>query len=219
MFRRPYAVYRPSLSTKLTKWNYFLKRIFDFLGAGILLIFCFPLFIVIVPLITLDSPGRIFFKQTRIGLKGEKFVIWKFRTMKQNAEKLQSELEAKNEIVGGVLFKIKQDPRITRVGKYLRKYSLDEIPQLFNVLLGQMSLVGPRPLPVRDVEKMPSRYHVRHNVIPGITGLGQISGRSNCSSEEYLELDIYYIKNWSLRLDLKILLKTIPSILLKIGAF
>ena len=99
------------------------------------------------------------------------------------------------------------------------KYSLDEIPQLFNVLLGQMSLVGPRPLPVRDVEKMPSRYHARHNVIPGITGLGQISGRSNCSSEEYLELDIYYIKNWSLRLDLKILLKTIPSILLKIGAF
>ncbi len=219
MFKRSHDIYHPCLPTKLTKWNYLLKRVFDFLGAVILLTLCFPLFLVIVPLIVLDSPGTVFFKQTRIGLRGEKFVIWKFRTMKQNSEKTQSELEAKNEIAGGILFKIKHDPRITRVGKYLRKYSLDEIPQLFNVLLGQMSLVGPRPLPVRDVEKMPSMYYVRHSIVPGITGLGQISGRSNCSSEEYLEWDIYYIENWSLRLDLKILLKTIPSIFLKIGAF
>ena len=139
--------------------------------------------------------------------------------MEQNAEKLQKELEDKNDVVGGVLFKIKHDPRITKIGKYLRHYSLDEIPQLFNVLLGEMSLIGPRPLPVRDVSKMPQCYNIRHSVLPGITGLGQINGRSNCSSEEYLNWDRYYIKNWSLLLDFKILINTIPSILTKTGAF
>lgn len=220
MLEQFYCSDRSSYSLhQLKKYDYLVKRIFDYLVAGILLFLFCPLFITIIVFIVLDSPGPIFFRQTRIGLQGKKFKIWKFRTMEQNAEKLQKELEDKNDVAGGVLFKIKQDPRITKIGKYLRHYSLDEIPQLFNVLLGEMSLIGPRPLPVRDVSKMPQCYKIRHDVLPGITGLGQINGRSNCSSEEYLSWDIYYIKNWSLLLDFKILLDTIPSVLNKTGAF
>ena len=126
---------------------------FDIFIASITVILASPIYLLIALLIYLDSPGPIFYKQTRIGLKNEPFQVWKFRTMVLNADKLQKELEAKNETKDGVLFKIKDDPRITRVGKYLRQYSLDEIPQLFNVIRGEMSLVGPRPLPLRDVEK------------------------------------------------------------------
>ena len=137
-----------------------------------------------------------------------------------NAEKLQAGLEAKNEIKDGVLFKLKHDPRITRIGKFLRRYSLDELPQLFNVLLGEMSLVGPRPLPVRDVERFQTPHFIRQEVLPGITGLWQVSGRSNIDNfEDAVKLDITYIENWSLWLDLTILLKTVGVVLQKTGAY
>ena len=124
-----------------------------------------------------------------------------------------------NEVNGGVLFKIKDDPRITKIGKYLRKYSLDELPQLFNVLKGEMSLVGPRPLPVRDVQKFSPEYYLRHEVIPGITGLWQVSGRSDTDSENVFNLDFEYIQNWSLALDIQILFRTIQVVLNSKGAY
>ncbi|WP_392407317.1 sugar transferase [Chlorogloeopsis fritschii PCC 9212] len=162
----------------------------------------------------------IFFRQERIGLHGRKFKIWKFRTMVANAEKLQASLEAKNEIKDGVLFKMKDDPRVTQIGKFLRLYSLDELPQLFNVFLGEMSLVGPRPLPRRDVEKFTSHHFVRQEVLPGITGLWQVSGRSNIDNfEDAVKLDITYIENWSLWLNLTILLKTVKVVVQKTGAY
>lgn len=171
-------------------------------------------------LIKLDSPGPVFFRQERIGLHSRKFKIWKFRTMVTNAEKLQATLEAKNEIKDGVLFKMKDDPRITRVGKFLRRYSLDELPQLFNVFLGEMSLVGPRPLPMRDVEKFKTKHFIRQEVLPGITGLWQVSGRSDIDNfEDAVKLDLAYIENWSVWLDLKILLQTVNVVLHKTGAY
>ncbi|QSJ15828.1 sugar transferase [Nostoc sp. UHCC 0702] len=200
--------------------DFWLKRCFDLVCAIILLFLLSPLYLLIALLIKLDSPGPVFFKQNRIGLHCKQFKIWKFRTMVTNAEKLQAALEAKNEIKDGVLFKLKDDPRVTRVGKFLRLYSLDELPQLFNVLLGEMSLVGPRPLPVRDVERFKTTHFIRQEVLPGITGLWQVSGRSDIDNfEDGVKLDIAYIENWSLWLDLKILLKTIKVILQKTGAY
>jgi lipopolysaccharide/colanic/teichoic acid biosynthesis glycosyltransferase len=137
-----------------------------------------------------------------------------------NADKLQKELEARNEMQDGVLFKMKDDPRITRVGKFLRRSSLDELPQLFNILLGEMSLVGPRPLPIRDVQKFSEHHFIRQEVLPGITGLWQVSGRSNITSfEEVVRLDTFYIENWSIWLDLQILLRTAIVLLQKKGAY
>ncbi|HEY9903406.1 MAG TPA: sugar transferase, partial [Candidatus Sericytochromatia bacterium] len=137
-----------------------------------------------------------------------------------NADKLQKELEARNEMTDGVLFKMKDDPRITKVGKFLRRSSLDELPQLFNVVLGEMSIVGPRPLPIRDVENFSEHHFIRHEVLPGITGLWQVSGRSNITSfEEVVRLDTFYIENWSLWLDLKILAQTLIVLLQKKGAY
>ncbi|MDJ0898369.1 MAG: sugar transferase [Xenococcus sp. MO_188.B8] len=199
--------------------NFLSKRIFDVIASFILLLVLSYPMVIIALLIKLDSPGPIFYKQTRVGLKGKHFKVWKFRTMVQNASQLQQQLEAKNEVGGGVLFKIKDDPRITKVGKYLRKYSLDELPQLFNVVWGQMSLVGPRPLPVRDVKRFSRQHYFRHEVIPGITGLWQVSGRSNTDSEHVFNLDFEYIQNWSLALDFKILLKTIKVVFNHNGAY
>ena len=140
--------------------------------------------------------------------------------MVANADKLQAKLEANNEIKDGVLFKMKDDPRITRVGRILRRYSLDELPQLFNILLGEMSLVGPRPLPTRDVERFTNRHFIRQEVLPGITGLWQVSGRSTIDNfEDVVNLDMAYITNWSLWLDLKIILKTVKVVLTKDGAY
>jgi lipopolysaccharide/colanic/teichoic acid biosynthesis glycosyltransferase len=137
-----------------------------------------------------------------------------------NADQLLKELEARNEMKDGVLFKIKDDPRITRVGKFLRRTSLDELPQLINVLLGDMSLVGPRPLPLRDVQKFAEHHFIRHEVLPGITGLWQVSGRSNITSfEEVIRLDTFYIENWSFWLDVQILLRTVLVLLQKKGAY
>ncbi|MBR8839344.1 MAG: sugar transferase [Stigonema ocellatum SAG 48.90 = DSM 106950] len=204
----------------LTGSDFWIKRCFDLCCASVLLLLFSPLYLAIAVLIKLDSPGSVFFKQDRIGLHCQKFKMWKFRTMVANAEKLQATLEAKNEIKDGVLFKLKNDPRITRVGKFLRRYSLDELPQLFNVLLGEMSLVGPRPLPVRDVERFQTAHFIRQEVLPGITGLWQVSGRSNIDNfEQAVKLDIAYIENWSLWLDLTILLKTVRVVLQKTGAY
>ncbi|MBV6623683.1 MAG: sugar transferase [Rivularia sp. (in: Bacteria)] len=200
--------------------DFWIKRCFDLFCATILLILFSPLYLLIALLIKLDSPGPIFFRQERIGLHCKKFKIWKFRTMVTNAEKLQANLEAKNEIKDGVLFKMKDDPRITTIGKFLRLYSLDELPQLFNVLLGDMSLVGPRPLPIRDVEKFQTPHFIRQEVLPGITGLWQVSGRSDIEKfEDAVKLDINYIENWSILLDLRILLQTVRVVLHKTGAY
>lgn len=167
-----------------------------------------------------SSIGSVFYKQTRIGLHGSAFKVWKFRPMVTNAEELQNRLEASNEMKDNILFKIKNAPHITRVGKFLRRYSLDELPQLFNVILGEMSLVDPRPLPVRDVEKFAEHHFIRHKILPGITGLWQVSGRSDITDfEEVLRLDITYIENWSLSLDWQILLQTIIVIMKQKGAY
>jgi exopolysaccharide biosynthesis polyprenyl glycosylphosphotransferase len=200
--------------------DYWVKRCFDFCVGAFLLIGLSPVYSGLALLIKLDSPGPIFFRQTRIGLHGRKFKVWKFRTMVINADHLQAELESKNEIKDGVLFKMKDDPRITRVGRFLRRYSLDELPQLFNILLGEMSFVGPRPLPIRDVERFEEHHFIRQEVLPGITGLWQVSGRSNIETfEEAVNLDINYIANWSLWLDLKIMLKTVQVVLRQQGAY
>ncbi len=200
--------------------DYWVKRGFDLTIAAILLMVGSPILLTIALLIKLDSPGPIFFRQTRLGLKGRHIKVWKFRTMVINADQLMKELEAKNEIQGGVLFKMKDDPRVTKVGKFLRQYSLDELPQLINVLVGQMSLVGPRPLPLRDVEGFAPHHFARQNVLPGITGLWQVSGRSDIIDfENAFRLDIMYINNWSLLLDFKILLRTVQVVLNKTGAY
>ena len=204
----------------ITGFDFWAKRCFDFVVSATLLILIFPLLVVIAITIKLDSTGPFFYQQERVGLKGRRFKVLKFRTMYTNADQLIKELEARNEMKDGILFKMKDDPRITNTGKFLRRTSLDELPQLFNVLLGEMSLVGPRPLPIRDVEKFSAHHFIRHEVLPGITGLWQVSGRSNITSfEEVLRLDTFYIENWSIWLDLQILLRTVAVLLQKKGAY
>jgi exopolysaccharide biosynthesis polyprenyl glycosylphosphotransferase len=200
--------------------DYWLKRCFDFCFAFTLIILLLPVYTAIAILIKLDSPGCIFFRQNRIGLHNRPFKVWKFRTMVANADKLQAALEANNETKDGVLFKMKHDPRITRIGRFLRRYSLDELPQLFNILMGEMSLVGPRPLPMRDVERFANRHFIRQEVLPGITGLWQVSGRSDIDNfEDVVNLDMAYITNWSLWLDLQIILRTVKVVFSKSGAY
>lgn len=206
-------------SSAIVGIDFWCKRIFDLSVSGLLLVtLALPMLIIAIA-VKLDSPGCIFYKQDRVGLRGQHFQVWKFRTMIENANELQKTLEIKNEIKGGILFKIKDDPRITRIGKFLRRYSLDELPQLINVLRGEMSLVGPRPLPLRDVARLSSSHLLRHEVLPGITGLWQVSGRSNTDSKEVFNLDFIYIQNWSLILDLQILLRTVQTVLDSKGAY
>ena len=201
-------------------WDYRLKRMIDFVGATMGIVVLAPLFLALAVAIKLDSQGPAFFRQQRVGLHGKRFMVWKFRTMTADAPQRQAALETQNQTADGVLFKVKQDPRITRVGAFLRKTSLDELPQLFNVLLGQMSLVGPRPLPVRDVAKFDAWHHIRHQVLPGLTGLWQISGRSDIDSfDDIARLDLHYIDNWSLNQDLDILLETVCIVVLGKGAY
>jgi exopolysaccharide biosynthesis polyprenyl glycosylphosphotransferase len=194
------------------------KRALDIVASftGILLLT--PLFLVVGLWIKFTSPGTVFFIQERVGLSKRRFRLYKFRTMVQDAEKKLAELEDLNEVSGPV-FKIKNDPRFTPIGKFLRKTSIDELPQLFNVLKGDMSLVGPRPLPVHDYKGFDEDWHRRRfSVRPGITCLWQVNGRSNTSFDDWMKLDMEYIDNWSLALDLKILLKTIPAVLIGSGA-
>lgn len=201
-------------------FDYRLKRWLDFSLAAIATFLVIPFFLLIAITIKFSSPGPVFFRQERTGLHGKVFQVWKFRTMVVNAPTLQASLEQKNENIDGVMFKITSDPRVTSIGKFLRCTSLDELPQLFNVLLGQMSLVGPRPLPLRDTALFEPWHHVRHQVLPGITGLWQISGRSTIKSfDDAVRLDLHYIDNWSLNLDLEILLETIKIVCLGKGAY
>ena len=194
------------------------KRIIDVVGSAIALVALLPIFAVIAIAVKLDSPGRVLFVQERVGLNRRRFRAIKFRTMVTDAEKRLKGLEEKNE-VRGAAFKMRNDPRVTRVGHVLRKLSLDELPQFLNVLTGDMSLVGPRPLPVRDVERFDEQWHKRRfSVKPGLTCLWQVNGRHEISFEHWMELDLQYIDNWSLKLDFEILMKTIPAVLRGSGA-
>jgi exopolysaccharide biosynthesis polyprenyl glycosylphosphotransferase len=216
MFGRPLLVFR---TTPETSWQIITKLLLDFLGALFLIILFSPLMLFIAALVKFTSPGPAFFRQQRSGLNGAPFEILKFRTMTSNAEQLKHELAAMNEMSGPV-FKVTNDPRITRFGRWLRKYSLDELPQLFNVLRGDMSLVGPRPLPVDEVRRFSDLAHRRRlSVKPGITCLWQVKGRNQISDfKEWVRLDLEYIDNWSIWLDLKILLLTPPAVLRGTGA-
>ena len=195
-----------------------IKRALDILVSAVSLLFIAPVFLLIAVLIRATSKGPVFFIQNRVGFNKRIFKMYKFRTMVAGAEQMQEDLEDQNEVSGPV-FKIRNDPRITAVGRFLRKTSIDELPQLLNILKGEMSLVGPRPLPLRDYNGFKKDWHRRRvSVKPGVTCLWQIAGRSSITFERWMELDMKYIDRWSLWLDLKILLKTIPAVLNKTGA-
>jgi len=214
----PLLVFR---TTPETSWQGVVKQLMDFFGALLLLVLLtvIPVIPLIALAIKLTSPGPVFFRQQRSGLNGSPFTLYKFRTMVTNAEQFKQELEAMNEMSGPV-FKVTNDPRVTPIGRFLRKYSLDELPQLFNVLRTEMSLVGPRPLPVDEVKRFENLAHRRRlSVKPGLTCIWQISGRNQISDfKEWVRLDLEYIDNWSLWLDLKILIRTIPAVLIGTGA-
>jgi exopolysaccharide biosynthesis polyprenyl glycosylphosphotransferase len=203
---------------ELSRFNMLVKRVFDLVVAGFITLLVSPVLIVISVLIKLDSPGPVFFRQERMGRDGRTFHIFKFRSMKVGAERLRNELEALNEY-SGPMFKIKKDPRLTRVGPWLRKWSLDELPQLLNVLRGEMSLVGPRPLWIEEAKQCTGWTQKRLNIMPGITGLWQVLGRSDIPFDEMVKLDYMYVTKWSLSWDVKLLLETIPAVLEKRGAY
>jgi exopolysaccharide biosynthesis polyprenyl glycosylphosphotransferase len=199
-------------------WPRTAKRLLDIAVAGCALLFLSPILVAAAIAIKLTSPGPIFFLQERIGLNKRRFKIYKFRTMIPDAEKLMAVLEKQNEVAGPV-FKMTRDPRITPIGKLLRRSSIDELPQLLNVLRGDMSLVGPRPLPVRDFEGFNEDWQRRRfSVKPGITCLWQVNGRSGISFDQWMLLDLQYMDEWSLWLDLKILAKTVPAVFRGAGA-
>ncbi|MCL4176332.1 MAG: sugar transferase [Verrucomicrobia bacterium] len=213
---RPMLVFR---CTPDASWQALSKQLLDLIGASALLLVSSPVMLVAVAAIKLTSPGPILFRQQRCGLNGRPFKMLKFRSMVSDAEQRKHEIEILNEMSGPV-FKVTNDPRITAVGRMLRKYSIDEFPQLLNVLRGEMSLVGPRPLPLDEVRRFDDLAHRRRlSVKPGITCLWQVSGRNNVTDfKDWVRLDLEYIDNWSLWLDLKILARTVPVVLLGTGA-
>jgi len=188
------------------------------LGAMVLLIVLSPLLAAIALAVKLTSRGPVVYRSARPGMGGAPFACLKFRTMRADAEHAQDELEELNEL-DGALFKIRDDPRMTAVGRFLRRFSLDELPQLVNVVRGEMSLVGPRPLPLRDFAKLEEWHKKRYLVLPGITGLWQVSGRAELDFDELVRLDFLYLERWSVALDLVILFKTVPAVLMRRGAF
>jgi len=202
----------------LTGWDWAVKRAFDVVVSALVLIVGLPLWALIALAIKLDSRGPIFFVDRRIGVGEGEFGMLKFRTMVVEAASRQSELEAANE-AEGALFKIRDDPRVTRVGRLLRRFSLDEIPQIVNVFKGEMSLVGPRPLPLRDYRLLEDWHHARYAVLPGMTGLWQISGRSGLTFDDLVRLDFTYLENWSIWLDITIIARTIPAVITRRGAY
>jgi lipopolysaccharide/colanic/teichoic acid biosynthesis glycosyltransferase len=204
-------------------FQHMVKQAIDKVGASVGLMSLTPVMLAIALLIRLDSPGPILFRQLRRGYRGGLFWVLKFRTMTADAENRLKDLERCNESAGGVLFKLRKDPRVTRLGSFLRRTSLDELPQLINVLRGEMSLVGPRPLQLRDSELLlvanPHAYNRRLEMIPGITGPWQVGGRSEVDCEGMMELDLQYVENWSIRRDLGIICKTFLVVLFRKGAY
>lgn len=200
------------------RWELAIKRLIDILVSGALLIVLSPLFLLLAGLIKWSSPGKVFFAQTRVGLNGRHFKMLKFRSMRADAENFLAELQ-KNNQMSGPAFKIDNDPRITPVGRWLRRFSLDELPQLWNVLIGEMSLVGPRPPVPGEVKDYERRYRRRLSMRPGMTCIWQVSGRNNISNfEDWVQLDLKYIDNWSLAYDFALLARTVPAVLLGTGA-
>lgn len=207
-----------TFETRLLKaWELVIKRVCDVVGSGILLVILAPLFALMSVLVLVTSRGAIFFRQIRVGRNGRKFVLYKFRSMVEGAEAQLAELREKNEMAGPV-FKITDDPRITKLGKFLRMTSIDELPQLFNVLKGDMSLVGPRPPLPHEVDQYEPWQRRRLSMKPGITCIWQISGRNKIGFEDWMKLDLQYIDRWTLWLDFKILLKTVWVVLTRSGA-
>jgi len=211
----------PLISTRdvlIQGWNYWVKRGADLAIGGVLTVVGLPIYGLIALAIKLDSPGPVFFVQTRIGRSGVPFRCYKFRSMVDGAEELRQQLGELNEATGP-LFKLRNDPRRTRVGRWIRRFSLDELPQLINVLRGEMSLVGPRPNLPEEVAQYQEWHKKRLTVSPGITGLWQVSGRSDLTFDEMVLLDIYYVENWTLNMDVGIILRSLPAILRARGAY
>jgi lipopolysaccharide/colanic/teichoic acid biosynthesis glycosyltransferase len=198
--------------------DYVLKRGLDLISAALLTIFLSPLLLVTALLVKLTSRGPVFHRGIRPGMHERPFNCFKFRTMYVGAEQEQEHLEPHNEQTGAI-FKLRDDPRVTPVGRLLRRFSIDELPQLFNVLRGEMSLVGPRPLPVRDFERLEDWHRRRYLVLPGMTGLWQVSGRSDLGFDDLVKLDFLYIERWSPFVDLAIIFRTIPAVLRRRGAY
>lgn len=215
-YGRPMLVFR---STPEASWQGLAKEVLDVVGAFVLLVLLSPIFLLTALTIRLTSPGPVLFRQQRSGLNGRPFTMLKFRSMVTDAEQRKQELAALNEMAGPV-FKLTEDPRVTPIGRIIRRFSIDELPQLINVVRGEMSLVGPRPLPVDEVKRFDDFAHRRRlSVKPGLTCLWQVSGRNNVSDfKDWVRLDLEYIDNWSLWLDLKILVRTIPVVLMGTGA-
>jgi exopolysaccharide biosynthesis polyprenyl glycosylphosphotransferase len=199
-------------------FDFFLKRAFDLIGASLLILMLSPVLAAAALAVRLSSRGPMVYRSMRPGIGGVPFACLKFRTMYRDADQRQADLESFNE-ASGALFKMRDDPRMTPVGRFLRRYSIDELPQLFNVLRGEMSLVGPRPLPERDFEKLEEWHKKRYLVTPGITGLWQVSGRSELDFDDLVRLDFLYLERWSVFLDLSILVKTVPAVFTRRGAF
>jgi len=197
----------------------FLKRGFDLVGSFLLVVILSPLLIVIAFWVRLSTPGPVLFRQERVGFRGRPFLMLKFRSMVADAEARLPGLLDRHDAGNEVLFKLQDDPRVTPIGRWLRRYSLDELPQLFNVLGGSMSLVGPRPPLAREVESYEQHVHRKFLVKPGVTGLWQVSGRSSLSWEESVRLDLYYVENWSITGDLLILWRTAKAVLGRQGAY
>lgn len=222
---QPAWLIRLRIGTKRLAWvavvrsAYLLKRALDILLAGPLFILLLPIFGLLVLAIRLESPGPALFKQTRVGRWGKIFTMYKFRSMYMDAEARKAELLAENEMSGGVTFKMQRDPRVTRIGRFIRKASIDELPQLWNVIKGDMSLVGPRPPVPAEVDEYSLSDRRRLEVTPGITCIWQVSGRSDIPFPEQVELDVRYIESQSLLTDLKLLWKTVPAVLFGRGAY
>jgi len=215
-YGKPMLVFR---SVPEASWQAMAKQVMDFVGASVLLLFGLLFMIPVAIMIRITSPGPVLFRQQRAGLNGRPFYMYKFRSMVNNAEQLKQELAQLNEMSGPV-FKVTNDPRITPIGRFIRKWSIDELPQLWNVVRGDMSLVGPRPLPVDEVDRFDDRAHRRRlSVKPGLTCLWQVSGRNDVKDfKDWVRLDLEYIDNWTIWLDLKILARTVPVVLAGTGA-